>query len=228
MNSKRKNILFAGVIYSIPFSDTIIMKLWNKTRKETFRILPKWSQVQNFPTDMQYGSVRKCQRNFISFVMIYRGMQHSCDICWFQAWRSYKRSKRAVLDTLATVPHICISSVGQWLHPEVLGTSCGWVLILRITQYFPGITQIARLMGPTWDLPGADRTQVGPMLAPSTLLSGYVHDSSCVVVRHWLILSISYKVAFQTLAIQNHNTTTRQKSVCVIGGGGGGRFHQMY
>ena len=28
-------------------------------------------------------------------------------------------------------------------------------------------------MGPTWDPPGADRTQVGPMLAPWTLLSGY-------------------------------------------------------
>ena len=31
---------------------------------------------------------------------------------------------------------------------------------------------IARLMGPTWDPSGADRTQVGPMLAPWTLLSG--------------------------------------------------------
>ena len=31
---------------------------------------------------------------------------------------------------------------------------------------------IARSMGPTWGPPGADRTQVGPMLAPRTLLSG--------------------------------------------------------
>ena len=31
---------------------------------------------------------------------------------------------------------------------------------------------IARFMGPTWNPPGADRTQVGPMLAPWTLLSG--------------------------------------------------------
>ena len=28
---------------------------------------------------------------------------------------------------------------------------------------------IDRFMGPTWDPPGADRTQVGPMLAPWTL-----------------------------------------------------------
>ena len=31
---------------------------------------------------------------------------------------------------------------------------------------------IARFMGPTWGPPGADRTQVGPMLAPWTMLSG--------------------------------------------------------
>ena len=36
------------------------------------------------------------------------------------------------------------------------------------------ITQIARFTGPTWGPPGADRTQVGPMLAPWTLLSGYI------------------------------------------------------
>ena len=29
-------------------------------------------------------------------------------------------------------------------------------------------------MGPTWGRPGADRTKVGPMLAPWTLLSGWV------------------------------------------------------
>ena len=31
---------------------------------------------------------------------------------------------------------------------------------------------VARFMGPTWGPSGADRTQVGPMLAPWTLLSG--------------------------------------------------------
>ena len=34
-------------------------------------------------------------------------------------------------------------------------------------------TLIARFLGPTWGPSGADRTQVGPMLAPWTLLSGY-------------------------------------------------------
>ena len=36
----------------------------------------------------------------------------------------------------------------------------------------PEIPLIASFMGPTWGPSGADRTQVGPMLAPWTLLSG--------------------------------------------------------
>ena len=34
------------------------------------------------------------------------------------------------------------------------------------------LTLLARFMGPTWCPFGADRTQVGPMMAPRTLLSG--------------------------------------------------------
>ena len=34
-------------------------------------------------------------------------------------------------------------------------------------------TQIAKFMGPTWGPPGSCRPQMGPMLAPWTLLSGY-------------------------------------------------------
>ena len=34
-------------------------------------------------------------------------------------------------------------------------------------------SQIASFMGPTWGQSGADRTQVGPKLAPWTLLSGF-------------------------------------------------------
>ena len=34
------------------------------------------------------------------------------------------------------------------------------------------LSLIARSLGPTWGPSGADRTQVGPMLAPGTLLSG--------------------------------------------------------
>ena len=39
-------------------------------------------------------------------------------------------------------------------------------------------TLITRFMGPTWGPSGADRTQMGPILAPWTLPSGYIYDLS--------------------------------------------------
>ena len=45
--------------------------------------------------------------------------------------------------------------------------------ILCVSIIHPRYTLIARFMGTTWGPSGADRTQVGPMLAPWTLLSGY-------------------------------------------------------
>ena len=44
---------------------------------------------------------------------------------------------------------------------------------------------IASFMGPTWGPPGADRTQVGPMLAPWSLLSGVCHRS-CFDLLCWV------------------------------------------
>ena len=40
------------------------------------------------------------------------------------------------------------------------------------------MSPIARFMGPTWGPSGADRTKVGPMLAPWNLLSGVIFASS--------------------------------------------------
>ena len=37
-------------------------------------------------------------------------------------------------------------------------------------------TLIAKFLGPTWGPSGADRTQVGPMFAPGTVLSGLTSD----------------------------------------------------
>ena len=42
----------------------------------------------------------------------------------------------------------------------------------RSSTFHVRASLIARFMGPTWGPSGADRTQVGPMLAPWTLLSG--------------------------------------------------------
>ena len=46
------------------------------------------------------------------------------------------------------------------------------VLYIHRPQSWPALSLIASFMGPTWGPTGADRTQVGPMLAPWTLLSG--------------------------------------------------------
>ena len=43
---------------------------------------------------------------------------------------------------------------------------------LDITLKTPKTSQIAKFMAPTWDPPGSCRAQMGPMLAPWTLLSG--------------------------------------------------------
>ena len=45
-----------------------------------------------------------------------------------------------------------------------------------LQHHFTGTALIAKFMGPTWGPHGADRTQVGPMLAPWTLLSGWCNQ----------------------------------------------------
>ena len=65
-------------------------------------------------------------------------------------------------------------SSNQAAIPPVLRLSLGCI------HYADGrliVTLIARFMGPTWGPSGADRTQVGPMLAPWTLLSGKISRS---------------------------------------------------
>ena len=55
-----------------------------------------------------------------------------------------------------------------WLSPNQINEH--WIESAYSLEY----TLIARCMRPTWGPSGADRTEVGPMLVPWTLLSGYV------------------------------------------------------
>ena len=60
---------------------------------------------------------------------------------------------------------------GKFLHSTDVGE---W------NDLTPPLTPlIARFMGPTWGPSGADRTQVGPMLAPWTLLFGTFFWHTC-------------------------------------------------
>ena len=63
--------------------------------------------------------------------------------------------------------HIIFDLFKSWCHAHMY-------LHIRAQHisHLDSLTQIARFMGLTWGPPGADRTQVGPMLAPWTLLSG--------------------------------------------------------
>ena len=56
--------------------------------------------------------------------------------------------------------------IGSQKIPQYIHQACVSILC------FGKVSLIARFMGPTWGTSGADRTQVGPMLAPWTLLSG--------------------------------------------------------
>ena len=53
-------------------------------------------------------------------------------------------------------------------------------------------TQIARFMGPTWGPPGSCRPQMGPMLAPWTLLSGNVLGPGLPIKVH-VKIHVSYQ-----------------------------------
>ena len=69
---------------------------------------------------------------------------------------SYVRDKHS--------PASSVEGISLYNHPvgqEFCGAGCA-----------PDHPLIARFMGPKWGPSGADRTQVGPMLAPWTLLSG--------------------------------------------------------
>ena len=52
------------------------------------------------------------------------------------------------------------------------------------TSTLHNTAQIARFMGPTWSPPGSCRPQMGPMLAPWTLLSGWLF----VTGIHWCLV----------------------------------------
>ena len=53
------------------------------------------------------------------------------------------------------------------------------------------ISQVAKFMGPTWCTPGSCRSQMGPMLAPWTLLSGMASEQLLnYTIRQWVVLSI--------------------------------------
>ena len=65
----------------------------------------------------------------------------------------------------------------------------------HMEHHYSGTPLITRFMGPKWGPSGADRTQVGPMLAPWTLLSGTIGNMTTWYQRiteryalHWKVV----------------------------------------
>ena len=80
------------------------------------------------------------------------------------------------------------------------------VTILRLQLHFSGAngstihvikdtTPITRFMGPTWGPPGSCRPQMGPMLAPWSLLSGYImlHISNATCDLNHLVYLLLFR-----------------------------------
>ena len=71
----------------------------------------------------------------------------------------------------------------NWLNFILYGPvhSCRGVFLIRPLSR---ATQIARFMGPAWGPPGSCRPQMGPMLAPCTLLSGNALGPVSIIMDH--------------------------------------------
>ena len=61
---------------------------------------------------------------------------------------------------------------GVYLQTGMNNKSWAFFILYSGSNDEPSLSLIARFMGPTWGPSEADRTQVGPMLAPWILLSG--------------------------------------------------------
>ena len=70
----------------------------------------------------------------------------------------------------------CNRLVARYVPVNLTSVVPGYVYI-DVTDIPQAIPQIAKFMGPTWGPSGSCRPQMGPMLAPWTLLSGYVHTA---------------------------------------------------
>ena len=98
------------------------------------------------------------------------------------------------IDRIITAPHLtfCDLTERAWNGAEIDGDSTPkWFLYGDTLE----LTLIARFMGPTWDPPGADRTQVGPMMATWTLLSGNVWKWRLIVqprCQQKLVFSVAF------------------------------------
>ena len=99
------------------------------------------------------------------------------DITWFDTLHSNDMDKTLDVELIKDSPYLSLTGEPWGVDCEyfgencvLIGLHCYWICGKQ-SLVFNEATLIARFMGPTWGPSGAERTQVGPMLAPWTLLS---------------------------------------------------------
>ena len=86
---------------------------------------------------------------------------------------SYHRDQQHIMYVSFQV----LSAINDYWYIRRIPVSFSGASIYNKSRRIMMLSQIARFMGPTWGPHGADMTQVSPMLAPWTLLSG--------MLLHW-------------------------------------------
>ena len=88
-----------------------------------------------------------------------------------------------------------------WTHAHIFSPQVSCVISMVSVRR---TSQIARLMGPTWGPPGSCRPQRGPMLAPSTLLSGKVHFiTACYTNLHHVVSALYSNIQTSGLCVDH-------------------------
>ena len=147
--------------------------------------------LQDLTSDLTYSSISNCtygqalvgNSNWVHAACLWHdsvaesagwlASASTVGIDWLRMLTCWARSPiEFFVDAIQGVPQSTVS----YIH---------WIVTLPI------VPLIARFMGPTWGPSAADRTQVGPMLAPWTLLSGTAFTYRCLgggIIFHFLTL----------------------------------------
>ena len=97
-------------------------------------------------------------------------------------------------------------------------------------QKLHSMSLIASFMGPTWGPSGADRTQVGPVLAPWTLLSGLsitidtknlINTQDCSLISQGIIKTLSRYNKNTVFISDDANMYPHVHDTCILSGQAG-------
>ena len=115
---------------------------------------------------------------------------------------------RVTTEVMTTKPLVWLNE--KWKQHDISTlprqqTPSGWNR-LDINPTLPSVwALIARLMGPTWGLTGAGRTQVGPRWAPWILLSGRVYVFVPMSNWCWTEVILLSKLKYHNREIWNYS-----------------------